>query len=310
MKASMTQLLHKNATPSSDNNKGAIYPAGRRKTDDMQRIQSRNLKSIGLLAAGIAHEINTPLQFVSDNIYFLEKAFADISQVVETYECLFQEIKNGRISTAKCDQLAEASRYAEMDYLKEEIPLAISQTLEGLNRVSKIVMAMKEFSHPGLNEKVQIDINRAILSTLTVTKNEWKHHAVIKTELGERLPLVACFANEINQVILNIILNAIDAIKDVKNQKRKGTITINTRRAGAWVEIRIRDTGSGIPENIRTKIFDPFFTTKDVGRGTGQGLNIAYSVVVNKHGGTIRFQSIVGKGTTFIIRLPIEGGAA
>jgi len=276
---------------------------------EFQQIQSQNLKSIGQLAAGIAHEINTPLQYVSDNIYFLENAFGDIGQLMEKYENLFQSIKKGRITRKIIQHVDAATQNSEMDYLREEIPLAITQTLDGLNHVSKIVRAMKEFSHPGLKEKVLIDINQAIKSTLMVSRNEWKYCADIETDLAENLLKVPCLGSEFNQVLLNLIINAADAIKDKQAEgveARKGKIRISTRRKEPWVEIRISDTGVGIPEEIRPRVFDPFFTTKEVGRGSGQGLNIAYSVIVNKHGGTIRFISETGKGSMFIIRLPME----
>ena len=174
--------------------------------------------------------------------------------------------------------------------------------------MARIVGAMKEFSHPGVSEKTSIDINRAIESTLTVSHNEWKYVAELVTDLAPDLPLVRCLPGEFNQVILNLIVNAAHAIADtVQNgSATKGTITISTRHRGNWLEIRIADTGPGIPEKIRTRIFDPFFTTKAVGKGTGQGLAIAHSVVVDKHGGTITFETELGRGTTFIIRLPLN----
>ena len=167
---------------------------------------------------------------------------------------------------------------------------------------------MKEFSHPSAAEKTSADLNHCILSTVTVSRNEWKYVADLETDLDAGLPPVCCVPGELNQVFLNLIVNAAHAIGDVvgDSAERKGKIVVNTRRDGDWVEIRIADTGTGIPEEIRGRIFDPFFTTKDVGRGTGQGLAIAHNVVVDKHGGTLRVESEVGKGTTFIVRLPIE----
>jgi len=193
-------------------------------------------------------------------------------------------------------------------YLQEEIPQAIDQSLEGLERIAKIVRSMKEFSHPGMDEKTPIDINQAIETTINVSRNEWKYHADIETDLDPGLPNVSCLPGEINQVLLNLIVNAAHAIVNVVGESGdKGLIRISTRLDGAWAEIRVSDTGTGIPEEIKQRIFDPFFTTKMVGKGTGQGLAIAYSVVVDKHGGVIDLESEEGKGTTFIISLPLEG---
>ena len=176
--------------------------------------------------------------------------------------------------------------------------------------MAKIVRSMKEFSHPGGEEKQAVDFNRAVESTLTVSRNEWKYVAETITELDPDLPLVHCLPADCNQVILNLIVNAAHAIADKMEKEggEKGTIAVGTRRDGEWIELRVTDTGTGIPEPIRPKIFDPFFTTKAVGRGTGQGLAIAHSIVTEKHGGMITFETETGRGTTFIVRLPIQGG--
>ncbi len=193
---------------------------------------------------------------------------------------------------------------ADVDYLITEIPDAIQPSLKGIERVSQIVRAMKEFSHPGVEEKRPLDLNQAIESTITMARNEWKYVAEIVTDLDPELSSVPCLHSDFNQVILNLIVNAAHAIGDNGSQD-KGTITITTRQAGEWAEVQVADNGTGMPEDIRNKIFDPFFTTKEVGRGTGQGLSIAHSVVVKKHGGTITVDSEVGNGTTFLIRLPM-----
>jgi signal transduction histidine kinase len=206
------------------------------------------------------------------------------------------------------EELEAAIAKAEPDYLVEEIPKALSQSLEGLDRVATIVRAMKEFSHPGGEEKQSIDINHAIQNTITVCRNEWKYVAEMTTDLDPNLPLVPCLPGDFNQVILNLVVNAAHAIADTKNEgkKSKGTISISTRHDGDWVEIRIGDTGTGIPEKHRAKIFTPFFTTKEVGKGTGQGLALARSVIVGKHRGSINFETELGKGTVFIIQLPLH----
>ena len=197
-----------------------------------------------------------------------------------------------------------------MEYLIEEIPKAIAQSLEGVGRVANIVRSMKEFSHPGTDEMQPVDLNKALECTLTVCRNEWKYVADVVTDLDPHLPPVHCMPGACNQVFLNLIINAAHAIADKQgnDSTKKGTITVSTRTDGDWVEVRVADTGTGIAEEHRTKVFDPFFTTKKVGRGTGQGLAIAHSVLVDKHGGTLSFDTEVGRGTTFIVRLPQRAG--
>ena len=201
---------------------------------------------------------------------------------------------------------ANLSEEVELDYLAVEIPQAIKQSLEGIERVSKIVLSMKAFSHPGSDHKELVDINHAIQSTITVSRNEWKYNAELKTDFDEKMTAVPCYVGEFNQVILNIIINASHAINDARQGDEMGTISISTRQEEEFAEVRISDTGSGMPESIKKKIFEPFFTTKGVGKGTGQGLAIAYSVIVENHGGSLDVESAPGVGTTFIIRLPMK----
>jgi signal transduction histidine kinase len=276
-----------------------------------QLFQAQKLESVGQLAAGIAHEINTPTQYIGDNVRFLKDAFLDLKNLLANYERLLLAAQDGALSADTIQQVTAAVEQADAGYLLEEIPKAIDQTLEGVTRVSTLVGAMKEFSHPGTKEKVLVDLNHAIASTITVARNEWKYVADMETDFDASLPLIPCQAGEFNQVILNLIVNAAHAIADVVREggPEKGKIRIKTRNCLEWAEIRVQDTGSGIPEGVRTRIFDPFFTTKQVGRGTGQGLAIARSVVVDKHAGTIHFETETGKGTTFIIRLPRDGKA-
>ncbi len=278
---------------------------------ERELTQAQKLESIGQLAAGIAHEINTPTQFVGDNVRFLSDSFSDIARVIEQYERLLTAAKAGPCPQDLTETCEAANREADLEYLLAEIPKAIAQSAEGIDRVATIVRAMKEFAHPGNTEKAAVNLNKAIESTVTVARNEWKYVADLRTQLDPSLPPVPCLVGEFNQVVLNMIVNATHAIADAaKGTGRKGTITIATGLAGTFAEIRITDTGTGIPEAIRHKIFDPFFTTKGVGKGTGQGLAIARSVVVDKHQGTIRVESEVGKGTTFIIRLPLHASSA
>lgn len=273
-----------------------------------QLAQAHKLESVGQLAAGIAHEINTPTQFVSDNTRFLQSAFPKLQSLLDHYARLLEAGRSGTLSSELLDELEAATKGAKLEYLMEQIPEAITDSLDGLERVSKIVRAMKDFSHPGQNEIQAADLNKAIESTITVARNEWKYVADVKMDLAPHLPPVPCSLGDFNQVILNIVVNAAHAIADVVGDggHGKGTITVTTRQDGRFAEVRISDTGTGIPEEHRSRVFDHFFTTKDVGKGTGQGLAIARAVIMEKHGGTINFETEVGKGTTFIIRLPIE----
>jgi signal transduction histidine kinase len=267
--------------------------------------QAQKLEAIGQLAAGIAHEINTPTQYVGDNTRFLKDAFDSLTECRPKYQRLLQAAKAGEIPPEIISDLEATLSAIDADFLMAEIPQAIEQSLEGLDQIARIVRALKDFSHPGMGEKTFLDVNSAIENTLTVTRHEWKYLADVVTRLDANIPLVPCLPGAFNQVLLNIIVNAAHAIEDAqKLDPRKGTITVETRTAGHYVEVRIGDTGVGIPEHVRSKVYDPFFTTKEVGRGTGQGLALSYSIVVEKHGGTLSFESEPGCGTTFIIRLP------
>ena len=270
-------------------------PEERDRLEDNLR-QAQKLEAIGQLAAGIAHEINTPTQYVGDNLRFLKESFGEL------HTLLSQLVDLGGQPAGKL--LGDA----DFDYLKEEIPRALNQSLEGVDRVAKIVRAMKEFSHPA-REKTATDLNRAIQSTITVASNEWKYVADIEMDLDTNLPAVHCSPAEFNQVVLNMIVNAAHAISDVVGDggKGKGKIRVKTRSEGEWASVEISDSGSGMPAHVQQRIFEPFFTTKEVGKGTGQGLAIAHNVIVDKHGGTIKVASAPGQGTTFTIRLPIGG---
>jgi two-component system, NtrC family, sensor kinase len=275
---------------------------------EAQHRQSQKLEAIGQLAAGIAHEINTPTQFIGNNIRFLQTGFESLSRLIRQFQTVFAQTQQGRVSKELIQETGAVIQEVDMEYLAVEIPAAIDGSIKGVERVTKIVNAMKEFSHPGVREKTVTDINHAIENTITVSRNEWKYIAELTTDLAADLPGIPCLVDEFNQVILNLITNAADALRDSKPSRpegKLGAISINTRLNGAWVEIRVSDNGTGIPDNIRDRVFDPFFTTKEVGRGTGQGLSISYDVIVNKHGGKISFETRAGEGTTFLIQLPL-----
>lgn len=270
--------------------------------------QAQKLESIGQLAAGIAHEINTPVQYIGDNIRFLGDVFRDLLMINAHQTDLLQAVKTGQPAAPLIAEIEAAIEHADLDFLVGEVPKTVQQSMEGINRVGAIVRAMREFSHPGTEEKTPTDINQAIESTVTVSRNEWKYVADLTTDLTPELPLISCLPGEMNQVFLNLIINAAHAIGDATDGGRrgKGLITLSTRLQDQWVEIRIVDTGGGIPEKVQHRIFDPFFTTKKIGKGTGQGLAIARSAVVDKHQGTIHFETETGKGTAFVIRLPLH----
>jgi signal transduction histidine kinase len=282
---------------------------------ESELLQAQKLESVGRLAAGVAHEINTPIQFVSDSVHFLREATEDMFRLVARL-CELDEpsCDDERHATARA-AVDEALAEADFAYLTENVPAALVRVTEGLDRVATIVRSMKEFAHPDRTEMHVADLNRAIESTLTIARNEYKYVADVETELGE-LPPVPCFLGELNQVVLNIIVNAAHAISDsVRGTEARGMIRVRTWSEEGHVVVTISDTGGGIPEHVRAKVFDPFFTTKDVGKGTGQGLAIARAVVVDKHHGSLTFETETGKGTTFSIRLPLdrasaEGGAS
>ncbi|MGA7830870.1 MAG: PAS domain S-box protein [Terracidiphilus sp.] len=273
---------------------------------EIELRQAQKLESVGRLATGIAHEINTPMQFVGDNVRFLQDSFMQLQALLDKLRGLCDPSAGFVLPPAFCAEFSRLETEMDSAYIMKETPDAIVQTLDGIERVVTIVRAMKEFAHPEDKGMAHADINRALLNTLTVARNELKYVAEVVTDFGD-LPLVVCSLGDMNQVFLNLLVNAAHAIGDmVQGTGQKGTIRIETRVEGLMALIAIADTGAGIPEKIRDRIFDPFFTTKEVGRGTGQGLAIARSVI-ERHKGSLTFESEVGKGTTFRIGLPIEG---
>ena len=276
---------------------------------EMQLRQAQKLESIGQLAAGIAHEINTPTQYIGDNTNFLHDAFRDLWALLRPLQALLEGCRReGTCPPELVGAAEQALDRADLGFLESEIPRAFEQSQDGIRRVARIVSAMKDFSHPGTTIKTPTDLNRAIESTTLVCRSEWKYVADLELALDPELPDVPCLPDEFNQVILNLVINAAHAIAEAlpATGAQKGLIRIATRAADGFAEIAVTDSGTGIPEAIRSRIFDPFFTTKAVGKGTGQGLAIAYAVIVEQHGGTIDLASEMGKGTMFILRLPLE----
>lgn len=270
--------------------------------------QSRKLEAVGRLASGIAHEINTPTQYVVANIDFLSDAFTDLGKAFSDIGQL-RKAENGKVTEERLTAICDTLMGADWEFLEEEIPKALEQSREGLRRISSIVSAMKNFSHPSGNTSELANINSAIENTVTVARNEWKYSSKVTLNLAPHLPLIPCYLDELNQVFLGMIVNSAHAIiqKYGEDADTKGTIIISTNVEDRRAVIVISDDGIGMPKGIQEKIFDPFFTTKELNKGTGQGLAIARDVIVNKHKGTIAVNSEEGVGTTFTITLPFPG---
>jgi two-component system NtrC family sensor kinase len=273
-----------------------------REMAERERIQdelrmAHKLEAVGQLAAGIAHEINTPIQYVSDSVSFVGEAFAEMRCMMQTYR---QALYDGTRGAAFEDN-------GDLEYLEQQVPSAIDRALQGLERIATLVRAMKEFSGPetttAYGGKALADVNRAIHTTLTIAKSEYADVANVELELGE-LPELMCRIAELNQVFLQLITNAAHAIADAHAPPAKGTIRIRTWHDANAVMISVTDDGTGIAEAIRPRVFDPFFTTKPVGRGAGQGLAIARSIVVDRHAGSLTFETTLGRGTRFVVRIP------
>jgi PAS domain S-box-containing protein len=257
----------------------------------LQLRMAQKLEAVGRLAAGVAHEVNTPIQYISDNVTFLRDSLVDLTQVIEAY----------KLGVAQGDEMAAS---VELDFLMSELPKGIDRAKEGVGRVAGIVRALKEFSDPGSEGHISADLNRALENTLLLAHSEHKDLAMVEQRFG-RLPLVPCNVGELNQVFVNLLVNAAHAIEKSGKDSTNGRILITTEHAGADVTITFEDNGCGIPPEHMDKIFDPFFTTKEVGRGMGQGLTISRSIVVDRHGGSLDVNSAVGRGTRMTIRLRV-----
>ncbi|MCG8028475.1 MAG: ATP-binding protein [Candidatus Thiodiazotropha taylori] len=276
---------------------------------ERQLNQTHKMEAVGQLAGGIAHEINTPIQYIGDNLKFIKESQQDMQNLLQDYAELSSKAKQQPELHAELEKIDETIEEIDLEYLTEETTNAIDQSITGASQVARIVLAMKEFAHPGGKDMALADLNRIVSNAVAVCKNEWKYVADTQLQLSDNLPDVKCLAGEVSQVVLNIIVNAAHAIEAAKREE-KGTITITTELKDEKVEIRVSDTGTGIPEEAQAYVFNPFFTTKDVGRGTGQGLAIAQDIIVGKHQGELLFETEQGVGTTFIIRLPLTSEMA
>ncbi|EPR43793.1 PAS/PAC sensor signal transduction histidine kinase [Desulfovibrio sp. X2] len=278
-----------------------IFDISRQKELERRILNSQKLESIGQLAAGIAHEINTPIQYIGGNVDFFESAFSAYERAVEGLARTLSEEAPG--SPPAGEALRRTA--GELALFREEIPPALEQTKGGVERVATIVQGIRRFSHPGGNSRRPTDLNKAVHTTIEVARNEWKHVADVDLDLAPDLPMVWCSPGDINQVLLNVVVNAAHAIADkVKHEGGKGSIRIATREDDGAVVVTLADTGMGIKPEHQNKIFDPFFTTKAPGLGTGQGLSIVHAII-EQHQGSITFASTPGEGTTFHIRIPI-----
>lgn len=264
-----------------------------------QLAQAQKLEAIGQLAAGIAHEINTPTQYIGDNIRFLRDSFCELEKLLDAVESIHE--------MGGVEALDEARRQLDLGFLRSEWPSALTQSLEGVERVTHIVYSMKEFAHPDRGEKEAVDLNRAVRSATTVCRNEWKYLADLEHDLSPELPPILAFAGDIGQIVLNLVVNAAHAIKvRFGDGPKRGRITVRTRCEHGRALLEVSDNGSGISEEHKPRIFEQFFTTKPVGKGTGQGLALVRRMVVDRHGGRVGFDTEVGTGTTFRIELPLE----
>jgi signal transduction histidine kinase len=273
---------------------------------ELELRQVDKLRAVGQLASGVAHEINTPIQFVSDSLSFMQDAMGELSRIAAGGRLVCELVARGENALPALANLEQLSLEVEADYLVREVPLALERALEGVARVAQIVAAMKDFGRPDQRDRVFADLNRGLTNTLIVAQSEIRQFADVQLELGE-LPSVSCYAGDINQVFLNLLVNAAHAIEQrFLDSVDRGLICVRSWQQDEWVFIEVADNGQGIAEADRARIFEPFFTTKPVGKGTGQGLAISRSIVADKHGGSLSFDSEVGSGTRFLIKLPVE----
>jgi signal transduction histidine kinase len=288
---------------------GEIDRAEARERQARENSQGQKLESIGRVATGVAHEINSSMQFVADSVRFVRHSLKDVPRAIASYRALSANALAGKDVAAAARLAHDTDESADLNYFLSNAPDALDRALDGIDRVGSIARSMSEFAHPDARMKADVDLNRAIKHTLNMARNEYKDIAELETHFAQ-LPLVRCYAGEIGQAVLNIVLNAAHAVADsIAGTDQKGRISVRTRLLDHEVEIAIGDSGDGIAEEDRARIFEPFFTTKKVGRGTGQGLALSRALVVERHQGSIHFETETGKGTTFYIRLPVSDAA-
>ncbi len=272
--------------------------------EDRLRL-AQKLEAVGQLAAGVAHEVNTPMQFIGDGVRFLKECLTDLGSALEGHSELFTDLRQrGCLTDADEEKLASIEETSDVAFVLVEGPAAVDRTLRGVTRVAEIVRALKAFAHPVDGAYTSTDVNAAIADAVIVARGEYKHCAEVMLDFGD-VPPIVCDAGALNQVLLNLIVNATHAIEEGK-AGAMGMITIQTRQERDVVCISVSDDGCGIPEAVRPRLFEPFFTTKPVGKGTGQGLALVHTIVEKQHGGQISFDSQVGVGTTFHIRFPLK----
>lgn len=284
-----------------------IFDIRERRRLELELRHSQKLEAVGRLAAGVAHEINTPVQFVNDSIHFLHESSHDLSALLTRYQSIAKRVEEGRPVSELIEETREFEQEIDLEYISGNGPMAFDRSIEGLDRVTSIVRTLKEFSHPDGGMMERVDLNGGVNSVLVIAHNEYKYVADVVSDLGE-IPNILAHRGEINQVLLNLVVNAAHAIADrVGESGERGNIRIATRCEGEYVHLTVSDNGTGVPVHLRERIFEPFFTTKTVGRGTGQGLASVRAMVIERHQGRIALDSEVGKGTTMHIRLPIAG---
>ncbi|MDZ7668554.1 MAG: response regulator [Gammaproteobacteria bacterium] len=300
--------VHLAARPSGNEARrfdGILLDVHDRKNLETQLLHTQKLESVGQLASGIAHEINSPAQYTRDNVAFVKESLDGLLAVVQAQGEALRQAGQGPLPADVLRELADLTERADLDFLRDEVPAALEQSLDGIDRISRIVNAMKGFTHPGGDDPETCDLNKLICDTVTIARNEWKYVANLDLDLDTAMPMVSCHSGELGQVILNLIVNAAHAIADSRNDGL-GHIVLSSRYDAelSRVEIRVSDNGPGVPEALRSRIFDPFFTTKAVGKGTGQGLAIAISVIKDKHKGTLTLDDTVTQGASFVISIP------
>lgn len=275
-----------------------------RKQLERKLQNTQKLEAVGQLAAGVAHEINTPVQYIRDNLAFIRTEFATLCEALEACTSFVR----GDASQNGVEAVRSTLAKVELDYLLKEIPLALAQSLEGAESVAQIVRSLKLFSHPGCTEKHLVDVHAALESVVIVSRNEWKYVADVRMSLAANLSGVMGYQSELNQALLNLVVNAAHAIEERKEREPEhvGIINLRTFEDDTSYLIEVQDNGSGIPDAVMPRIFDPFFTTKPIGKGTGQGLSFVHHTIVKRHSGSIDVDSTPGVGTTFSIRLPKE----